>query len=198
MLPLVLNSGSPPIQNGSLPGWAGIYFPASMRCVNRVRRFFRLNNRQEGEARMATLIRSDLEFILEQIAPAEADAAGTSSRTLVANPTLPLELRTVDRSCSWGSRCSRQPTFSRQISVGWGKRSAPQQSAKIDRRARQDDLTPATHQRDRLACRRARHCSRRFRHSQFFTFLNELPEAQLSVRSSAFHGFHTGQKRVPN
>ena len=126
---------------------------------------------------MATLIRSDLEFILEQIAPAEADAAGTSSRTLVANPTLPLELRTVDRSCSWGSRCSRQPTFSRQISVGWGKRSAPQQSAKIG---------------STVASRKRVH------DSQFPTFLDELPEARLSVRRSPFHGFHTGQKRVSN
>ena len=37
---------------------------------------------------MAQFIRSDLEFILEQIAIAEAHAAGTPLQQLIANPTL--------------------------------------------------------------------------------------------------------------
>jgi Animal haem peroxidase len=49
---------------------------------------------------MAQFIRSDLEFILEQIRIAEAHAAGGSLQDplLIANPTLPLGLRTVDGS----------------------------------------------------------------------------------------------------
>ncbi|HEX7892245.1 MAG TPA: peroxidase family protein, partial [Ramlibacter sp.] len=47
---------------------------------------------------MASLIRSDLEFILDQIAIAEAHAAGADLTTLVSNPYAPLGLRTVDGS----------------------------------------------------------------------------------------------------
>ena len=47
---------------------------------------------------MANFIRSDLEFILEQIRIAEAHAAGTPLQQLIANPTLSLGLRTVDGS----------------------------------------------------------------------------------------------------
>ena len=47
---------------------------------------------------MAQFIRSDLEFILEQIRIAEAHAAGTPLQQLIANPTLSLGLRTVDGS----------------------------------------------------------------------------------------------------
>ncbi|HXV77944.1 MAG TPA: peroxidase family protein, partial [Candidatus Polarisedimenticolaceae bacterium] len=43
-------------------------------------------------------VRSDLEFILEQIRIAEAHAAGTPLEQLIANPTLPFGLRTVDGS----------------------------------------------------------------------------------------------------
>ena len=47
---------------------------------------------------MATLIRSDLDFILQQIQIAEAHAAGGDLATLVSNPFAPLGLRTVDGS----------------------------------------------------------------------------------------------------
>jgi len=47
---------------------------------------------------MATLIRSDLEFILQQIQIAEAHAAGADLATLIPNPYAPLGLRTVDGS----------------------------------------------------------------------------------------------------
>ena len=47
---------------------------------------------------MAQFIRSDLEFILEQIRIAEAHAAGTPLQQLIANPTLQFGLRTVDGS----------------------------------------------------------------------------------------------------
>ena len=47
---------------------------------------------------MAQFIRSDLEFILEQIRIAEAHAAGTPLQQLIANPTLSFGLRTVDGS----------------------------------------------------------------------------------------------------
>jgi hypothetical protein len=47
---------------------------------------------------MAQFVRSDLEFILEQIRISEAHAAGTPLEQLVANPTLPFGLRTVDGS----------------------------------------------------------------------------------------------------
>ena len=47
---------------------------------------------------MAQFIRSDLEFILEQIRIAEAHASGTPLQQLIANPTLSLGLRTVDGS----------------------------------------------------------------------------------------------------
>jgi Ca2+-binding RTX toxin-like protein len=47
---------------------------------------------------MATLIRSDLEFILQQIQIAEAHAAGADLATLVPNAFAPLGLRTVDGS----------------------------------------------------------------------------------------------------
>lgn len=45
---------------------------------------------------MATFIRSDLEFILQQIAIAEQHAAGTPLNSLIAAPTFPFGLRTVD------------------------------------------------------------------------------------------------------
>src|SRR4051794_9277407 len=47
---------------------------------------------------MATLIRSDLEFILLQILVAEAHAAGADPATLVPNVFAPVGLRTVDGS----------------------------------------------------------------------------------------------------
>jgi Ca2+-binding RTX toxin-like protein len=47
---------------------------------------------------MASYIRSDLEFILEQILIAEAHAAGADLSTLIPNSFLPLGLRTVDGS----------------------------------------------------------------------------------------------------
>ncbi len=47
---------------------------------------------------MVTLIRHDLEFILEQIKIAEAHAAGTPLTELVSSPLLPYGLRTVDGS----------------------------------------------------------------------------------------------------
>ena len=45
---------------------------------------------------MATLIRTDLEFILQQIQIAEAHAAGADLTTLVPNAFAPFGLRTVD------------------------------------------------------------------------------------------------------
>ncbi len=47
---------------------------------------------------MASLSKSDLEFVLQQILIAEAHAAGTPLTDLVANPFLSLGLRTVDGS----------------------------------------------------------------------------------------------------
>src|SRR4051812_3855393 len=47
---------------------------------------------------MASLIRSDLEFILRQIQIAEANAAGVPLAELVPDPTAPFGLRTVDGS----------------------------------------------------------------------------------------------------
>ncbi|MEG2961407.1 MAG: peroxidase family protein, partial [Janthinobacterium sp.] len=47
---------------------------------------------------MATLIRSDLEFILQQILIAEAQAAGAAPASLVPNTFAPFGLRTVDGS----------------------------------------------------------------------------------------------------
>ena len=47
---------------------------------------------------MASLIRSDLDFILQQILIAEAHVAGADLATLVSNPYAPLGLRTVDGS----------------------------------------------------------------------------------------------------
>ncbi|WP_240531491.1 peroxidase family protein [Variovorax boronicumulans] len=47
---------------------------------------------------MATLIRSDLEFILQQILIAEAQAAGADPASLVPNAFAPFGLRTVDGS----------------------------------------------------------------------------------------------------
>lgn len=47
---------------------------------------------------MVTLVRHDLEFILEQIKIAEAHAAGTPLSELVESPLLPAGLRTVDGS----------------------------------------------------------------------------------------------------
>ncbi|MET3441048.1 Ca2+-binding RTX toxin-like protein [Variovorax paradoxus] len=47
---------------------------------------------------MATLIRSDLEFILQQILIAEAQAAGADPASLVPNTFAPFGLRTVDGS----------------------------------------------------------------------------------------------------
>src|SRR5262245_7352680 len=47
---------------------------------------------------MATLIRSDLEFILQQIQISEAHAAGADLTTLVPNAFVPWGLRTVDGS----------------------------------------------------------------------------------------------------
>ena len=47
---------------------------------------------------MATFIRSDLEFILQQILIAEAHAAGADLTTLVPNSFVPFGLRTVDGS----------------------------------------------------------------------------------------------------
>ncbi len=45
---------------------------------------------------MVTLIRSDLQFILDQILIAEQHAGGANLATLVGDPTLPFGLRTVD------------------------------------------------------------------------------------------------------
>jgi len=45
---------------------------------------------------MAELIKSDLEFILQQIQIAEAHAAGADLTTLIPNVQVPLGLRTVD------------------------------------------------------------------------------------------------------
>ncbi|MEW6353116.1 MAG: peroxidase family protein, partial [Pseudomonadota bacterium] len=45
---------------------------------------------------MATLIKTDLEFILQQILISEAHAAGTPLQSLIPNATLPWGLRTVD------------------------------------------------------------------------------------------------------
>ena len=47
---------------------------------------------------MATLIRSDLEFILQQILIAEAHAAGADLASLLPNTFVPFGLRTVDGS----------------------------------------------------------------------------------------------------
>ncbi|MGH8829904.1 MAG: hypothetical protein ACREXV_02290, partial [Polaromonas sp.] len=47
---------------------------------------------------MASLIKSDLEFILQQILIAERDAAGEDILTLIPNTLLPFGLRTVDGS----------------------------------------------------------------------------------------------------
>ena len=47
---------------------------------------------------MASLTRSDLSFILEQILIAEAHATGASLTDLIANPFLSIGLRTVDGS----------------------------------------------------------------------------------------------------
>ena len=47
---------------------------------------------------MAELIKSDLEFILQQILIAEAHAAGTDLRSLLPNELAMLGLRTVDGS----------------------------------------------------------------------------------------------------
>ena len=47
---------------------------------------------------MVTFIRSDLEFILQQIQIAEANAAGTPLRDLLPNVVVPFGLRTVDGS----------------------------------------------------------------------------------------------------
>ncbi|MFN3846890.1 MAG: peroxidase family protein, partial [Paracoccaceae bacterium] len=47
---------------------------------------------------MVTLVRHDLEFILDQIRVAEAHAAGTPLSDLIDNPLLPTGLRTVDGS----------------------------------------------------------------------------------------------------
>ena len=47
---------------------------------------------------MATLIKSDLEFILQQILIAEAHAAGADLATLIPNAFAPFGLRTVDGS----------------------------------------------------------------------------------------------------
>src|SRR3989442_10179148 len=45
---------------------------------------------------MAELIKSDLEFILQQIQIAEAHAAGADLTTLIPNVQVPFGLRTVD------------------------------------------------------------------------------------------------------
>src|SRR2546422_430929 len=45
---------------------------------------------------MADFNRADLEFILQQIQIAEANAAGTDLRTLLPNDEVPYGLRTVD------------------------------------------------------------------------------------------------------
>ncbi|HEX9181436.1 MAG TPA: hypothetical protein VF859_13635, partial [Burkholderiales bacterium] len=47
---------------------------------------------------MASFIKSDLEFILEQIRIAEAHAAGANIRDLIPNTELPFGLRTIDGS----------------------------------------------------------------------------------------------------
>src|SRR6476619_5450853 len=47
---------------------------------------------------MVTFIRSDLDFILQQILIAEQDAAGAELRDLLANVQVPFGLRTVDGS----------------------------------------------------------------------------------------------------
>ena len=47
---------------------------------------------------MVTLVRHDLEFILQQIRIAEAHAAGTPLTELVDSPLFPYGLRTVDGS----------------------------------------------------------------------------------------------------
>lgn len=52
----------------------------------------------EREACMVTYIRSDLEFILQQILIAEQHAAGSDPATLVPNSFVPFGLRTVDGS----------------------------------------------------------------------------------------------------
>src|SRR5262245_5696131 len=58
-----------------------------------------LSARQPGEHPMAvTFIRSDLEFILQQIIIAERNAAGESLRDILPNVVVPYGLRTVDGS----------------------------------------------------------------------------------------------------
>jgi len=52
--------------------------------------------RPEEDTNMVALIRSDLEFILEQILIAERPAAGEPLASLVSDPSQPQGLRTVD------------------------------------------------------------------------------------------------------
>jgi hypothetical protein len=59
---------------------------------------------------MATLIKSDLEFILQQILIAEAHAAGADLTILLPNAFAPLGLRTVDGSLNGTPRRDRART----------------------------------------------------------------------------------------
>src|SRR5439155_13366503 len=54
--------------------------------------------KHKGSTHMVSFIKSDLEFILNQIFIAERNAAGESLASLLPNPEVPWGLRTIDGS----------------------------------------------------------------------------------------------------